>query len=675
MVDLPTKANTPNHDGPSPLHGAMVATSASSSDSTQAFTLLRDITAAVNSSLILDDIFDSLGDVLRQYFPYREATIVVFDETLNGIKLLVRMLENGLLDFRSEHNRFTGDDPLLRQLIFHPRPLFLAGSATLEAVQPSLVLPPWTTTSLVVPLVNKGVMLGVLALSTDCVPNSGDVDLPSTENSARPLTNEHLDLLHSVTSPIAVAMENAKLYWQTQQQAGREFLTNQITKAVRQSLSVDDILTTAATTLGQTTGVSRCIIRYFGQPLTRGQNDLTDDPTGRVYTFTTPNHPDFNEDDVHRFDLERRVLCQRLASLSTNLRDHSTQLNPFILNDIQDCPDDIARQQTLNSKGIQSLAIFPICVGAHADKTCCVGSITLHQCDQLRVWLEEDLTLFSTIAEHLGLALHQADLYASQERQTQKLQETLEELQQAQLQLIQSEKMAVIGQFVAGIAHEVNTPLGAITSNQQTLKQCVDTIQTALTDNVPIPETILTTMEKLLGVNELAATRMDEIVRNLRNFARLDETALKAIDLRESLSSTRLLLDRPLKDASITLLEDMPDNLPEVTCYPGLFNQVLMNVTVNAIHALEGTENPSITVKITMNTTECWVDVIDNGPGIPDQVLPKIFDPGFTTKGVGVGTGLGLALCYRIMAKHNGRIDVANTGPTGTTMRLVLPIV
>lgn len=640
-----------------------------------AFELLRDITAAANSSLILDDIFDALGEVLRQHFPYREATIAVFDETLNGIKLLVRMLENGLLDFHSEHNRFTGDDPLLRQLIFHPRSLHLNTREAISAVQPSIILPPWATNTIVVPLVNKGIMSGVLALSTDRESTSNDEDT---------LTSQHIDLLTDVTPPMAVAMENAKLYWQTQQQAGREFLVNQITKSIQQSLAVDDILSTATDTLGRTTGVSRCIIRYFNQPLTLGNDDVDDvserlslDSHKHLYQYSLQGLPRFGSIEIERLSLEEHIIYQRLDSLqkeshaSTPMLDLASHLNPFILNDVQDCPSQFASLDDLQQHGIQSLAVFPICVGDG-----CVGTITLHQCDQVRVWLEEDLALFSAIAEHLGLALRQANLYAAQEAQTKKLQDTLDELQQAQLQLIQSEKMAVIGQFVAGIAHEVNTPLGAITSNQQTLKQCVDAIQKSIQSEQPISGNILTTMEKLLGVNELAATRMDEIVRNLRNFARLDESAMKQINLQESLHSTRLLLERPLRDAGITLTQDIQPDLPPVTCYPGLFNQVLMNVIVNAIHALNNTENPTITVKIHTHSdaNELWVDVIDNGPGIPDSVLPKIFDPGFTTKGVGVGTGLGLALCYRIMSKHHGRIEVANTGSTGTTMRLALPI-
>ncbi len=634
--------------------------SSSGAPTTQStFQLLRDISEAANSSLILDEIFEALGDVLQGYFPYREATIAVFDETLNGIKLMVRMLENGLLDFRSEHNRFTGDDPLIRQILYQPRALWLSGE-DLDAVKQSVTLSPWATHALLVPLVNKGVLIGVLVMMTD----RDDT-----------LTKTHLDTLEQVIQPVSVAMENAKLYWQTQMQAGREFLINQITKSIRQSLQVDGILTTATDTLGRTTGVSRCIIQTFAPPLTPPDATKTPDPNdtdANLYMYAAAGTSAFNQQVIDDWQLERKVFEQRLKTAPplspiSSRWDGGLHLNPFVLNDIQDCPDTLITTAQLTEKSIQSLAIFPICV-----ENACVGAITLHQCDQVRVWLEEDIGLFSAIAEHLGLALYQARLYTSVETQNQRLQTTLDELQQAQLQLIQSEKMAVIGQFVAGIAHEVNTPLGAITSNQQTLQQCVDTIQTT---NGQASEKVLSTMGKLLEVNHLAATRIDEIVRNLRNFARLDESDLKPIDLRDSLKSTRLLLDRALKDARITLTDSVADDTPLVTCFPGLLNQVLMNVLVNAIHALEKTDNATIHVAVSLdNPNTVAIRVTDNGPGIPADIKEKVFDPGFTTKGVGVGTGLGLALCYRIMAKHQGLIQVENTGPTGTTMCLTLPV-
>ena len=313
----------------------------------------------------------------------------------------------------------------------------------------------------------------------------------------------------------------------------------------------------------------------------------------------------------------------------------------------------------------------------------CVGSLTLHQCDQPRVWLDEDLALFTALADQLGVALHQAHLYTSLAEQKNQLQHTLDELQQAQMHLIQSEKMAVIGQFGAGIAHDVNTPLGAMSSNQQTIGQCVERIRKAVGDNQPVEGRWLDTMTQLLQVNTLASERINDIVKNLRNFARLDSSDLQPVDLRESWHSTQVLLQRSINDGNIALSVDVAPDVPAFMGYPGLLNQVWMNILVNAIQALEGCEAPRITVAATYdeNAQNVVVTLQDNGPGIPEAIRHRVFDPGFTTKGVGVGTGLGLALCYQMIAKHQGTIAVGdaqwpdgNGSNSGAKITVTLPV-
>lgn len=634
-----------------------------------AFQLLRDITDAVNSSLILEDIFESLGMVLRSTIPFTEAGIALLDDTQNSLKVLVRILENGLLEFRQENHRFTGDDPALTPFIENPHQDLLLFDRHLTH---SMFFPPWMEAGLVIPLVNKGILIGILTLAHD---------------EKNPWSQHQLQLLPQVAQPIAVAMENAKLYWQTQTQASHQFLINQLTKSIQQSFRAEEILSTAMDELGRVMGVSRGHILYFETPLTLQR--LMPDHDGE--TITTPaisessyypyqrnsdQHLPFDELQAHC--VEWGIFCKRAQSKAKQhpLETFVEQLdifNPFILNNAGDCPPDLAPPEFFTTWNIQSLAIFPIMVGE-----ACVGTITLHQTDQQRTWLPEDITLLRAIREHLGLALHQSQLYKALESQKIELENTLEELQQAQLHLIQSEKMAVLGQFVAGIAHEVNTPLGAIKSNHQTITHCLQQIEKNITDSEPINPKWLTTAEKLLGINEAASTRIDDIVKNLRNFARLDESDLKAIAMEESIQSTLQLIEHPIRDGNVTVHTHVPEDFPEIECFPGLLNQVLMNLIVNAIHALTLNHEPSpvitIATQIDTGKQEARISVTDNGPGIPDHVLPKIFDPGFTTKGVGVGTGLGLALCYRIMEKHHGRIEVETEAGEGTTMTMCLPL-
>jgi signal transduction histidine kinase len=334
---------------------------------------------------------------------------------------------------------------------------------------------------------------------------------------------------------------------------------------------------------------------------------------------------------------------------------------------------------------VKSVAVFPVLI-----RDTLVGTIALHQCDAFRVWVAEDIALLRALAEHLGVALNQAQLFQTLARQKGTLEKTLQELQQAQLFLIQSEKMAVLGQFVAGIAHEVNTPLGTLMSNQDTLKSCLDKSRTLTTPLLALQkedpdfqrqlQKLDTTMDSLLSLNTLAATRIAEIVKNLRNFARLDESELKVVDLHEGLESTLLLVKSSLHP-KIGIIRCYQPRLPMVQCYPGLLNQVFMNLIVNASHAIQEAMETlnrtagTITIETATVAGGSWIEicVTDTGKGIHPDNLGKVFDPGFTTKGVGVGTGLGLALCYQMVNKHHGTITVSSQHNEGACFTVRIP--
>jgi two-component system NtrC family sensor kinase len=178
-----------------------------------------------------------------------------------------------------------------------------------------------------------------------------------------------------------------------------------------------------------------------------------------------------------------------------------------------------------------------------------------------------------------------------------------------------------------------------------------------------------------VAVSREAARRITGIVGSLRNFARLDETGRKAVDLHEGIESTLVLAQYLFKNR-ITVRRDY-GVLPRVDCFPNQLNQVFLNILVNAAHAIDGAGEISVsthTAPATETRPESVViEIVDTGCGIPPEHLGRIFDPGFTTKGVGIGTGLGLAICYRIVAAHHGRIDVDSTPGRGTTVRITLP--
>jgi signal transduction histidine kinase len=289
----------------------------------------------------------------------------------------------------------------------------------------------------------------------------------------------------------------------------------------------------------------------------------------------------------------------------------------------------------------------------------------------------QDREVLELIAAEAGVAIENARVYATLEERVRertaeltaanaRLTETLAELRQTQAQLVQSEKMAALGNLVAGVAHEINTPLGAVTSN-------IDVIQRGLARLAPdVPETrtsVLRLLEDLLRTNAEACERIAAIVTNLRNFARLDEAEWKTVDLREGMDST-LALVAHLHRGRIAIARAYGE-VPPIACHPGQLNQVFMNLLVNAIQAIEGPG--TIRVRLDADEAALTIAVEDTGRGIAPEHLPRIFDPGFTTKGVGVGTGLGLAICHRIVEAHGGTIDVTSRPGTGTTVTVRLP--
>jgi signal transduction histidine kinase len=177
---------------------------------------------------------------------------------------------------------------------------------------------------------------------------------------------------------------------------------------------------------------------------------------------------------------------------------------------------------------------------------------------------------------------------------------------------------------------------------------------------------------QLADVSRDACGRIDKIVRSLRNFARLDEAEHKPADLHEGLDSTLTLVAHLLRERVQVRREY--GSLPEVDCHPNQLNQVFLNILVNAAQAIEKQGEICIRTKLLPGTPpQACVEIADTGGGIPAENLKRIFDPGFTTKGVGVGTGLGLAICYRIVAQHQGRIEVESEPGKGTTFRILLP--
>jgi two-component system, NtrC family, sensor kinase len=274
-----------------------------------------------------------------------------------------------------------------------------------------------------------------------------------------------------------------------------------------------------------------------------------------------------------------------------------------------------------------------------------------------------------------------------------KLIELNEKLSMAQEQLVQSEKLASIGQLAAGVAHEINNPIGYIFSNFGTLQSYLDQLfdmlrvyQDAEAQVAPEIAAKLRAMRETIDLDFLredipvlmseskeGIVRVRHIVQDLKDFSRVDANQEWAwANLHAGIDSTLNIVSNEVKYKADVVKEY--GDIPDIECLPSQINQVMMNLVVNAAHAI-GDKRGTITVRTgRLDDDHVWIEVGDNGSGIARENLTRIFDPFFTTKPIGKGTGLGLSLAYGIVQKHGGRIDIDTEIGRGTVFRIVLPI-
>jgi signal transduction histidine kinase len=281
---------------------------------------------------------------------------------------------------------------------------------------------------------------------------------------------------------------------------------------------------------------------------------------------------------------------------------------------------------------------------------------------------------------------------ALQQRNTE-LESLNSKLAGTQSQLLQSEKMASVGQLAAGVAHEINNPIGYVHSNLTSLTRYVRNIFSILQAYEQLEKAVGGTVPELVSVTALkksieldfvredivnllaesveGVTRVEKIVKDLKDFSRVDEAEWQQADIHEGINSTLNVVAHELKYKG-NLVKEYGD-LPPIQCLPFQLKQVFMNLLVNAAHAIE--QRGTITIRTGRDGDYVWVTIADTGHGIDPRHLNRIFEPFFTTKPVGVGTGLGLSVSYSIIKKHNGTLDVASELGKGTTFTIRLPII
>jgi GAF domain-containing protein len=499
-----------------------------------------------------------------------------------------------------------------------------------------------------------------------------------------------VEFLSQIATQLSVAIQSAELLSSTQiraeelqQSAEQSRILFDVVSRIRESLDLETIFKTMVTEVRRSLRADRVGIYQF---------DINSQFNDGEFVA---------EDVVHKYPV----------ALGAKISDHCfgdryankySKGHTYTLTDLTTAEVDDCYRAILEQFEIRAALIAPIMKGGKL-----WGLLCVHQCARAREWSELEVKFVQQVAIQLSVGIQQSDLLVQTREQTSRIGQTLSDLQQAQLQIVQSEKMASLGQLVAGVAHEINNPVNFIHGNllhaeqyTQDLLDCIKVYQ----KSYPEPtaevkkflgkndvEFLFTDIPKLFKSMQVGTDRIREIVASLRNFSRLDEAEFKTVDIHEGIDSTLMILQNRLKPfvdvEGIRILKEY-EPLPLVECYPGQLNQVFMNLVANSIDALEERDkgrspeeiaaNPS-TIRIStcpMHNKE-WVAIYiaDNGPGMTQDVCDRLFEPFFTTKVVGKGTGLGLSISYQIVTeKHGGKLHCNSEPGKGAEFVIEIPV-
>lgn len=480
----------------------------------------------------------------------------------------------------------------------------------------------------------------------------------------REWTQWEQQLFEAVAPQLGIAIDRAQLHHATRLAAERESLLRLVTNQIRSTLDLDTIRQTAVRGVRQLLETDRVVIYQFvegwhGIVMVEDVVEPWDSVLG-----------DLGADDC---------FSGKYAHLYEEGRIRA-------IDDIHEAGLNECHVKFLEKLQVRANLIVPIII---RDRLW--GLLIAHECRGTRKWKTSEAQLLRQLGDQLGIALQQAELYATvqttaQESQAraQQLQETLEELQATQLQLIQSEKLSSLGRMVAGVAHEINNANNFIHANLPHARDCSEILFEAVdrcgtSDRAEIEEEfdldyLREDLPKILQSMRVGSDRIRSIVQKLRNFSHHDEAETKAVNLNEGIDSSLAMLQHRLED-KIEIRKDYGD-LPKVECRPQQLNQVFFNLLQNAIDAIEQNgETGEITIR-TWQTQPEWVSIAvrDNGAGIAPDAQQRVFDPFFTTKSPGKGTGLGLSLCYQIVQGHGGSIHCNSEPGNGTEFVVEIPI-
>lgn len=417
----------------------------------------------------------------------------------------------------------------------------------------------------------------------------------------------------------------SEIQQKAQTQAIKMALLNRFTNQIRESVDINKVITSALKELSSLLGGFKA---YFAE------NE------GFKYKIkiTYPSKYSYEEGKVISFDDSvNKSITSRTVHISYCLKEYNESSERFKTN-----TDRI---------------ILPI---YHQSRLLGILIVLSYQ----KINLSYDDDVLKSITAQLSSAIVQASLFEQINEQNIQLEETLKELKETQLQLINSEKMASLGQLIAGVAHEINTPLASISSNNSILEKLIKKIPQ--TDDT---STIIDTLKEVNNIDKEAIKRISKIVVSLKQFVRLDEAELQLANINKELDLTLDLIRHETKN-KIEIKKEY-GNIKEIKCYPNMLNQVFMNLLMNACHSI--TDKGIITITTESDTKNLTIKIKDTGCGIKELDKEKIFLAGYTSKGVGVGTGLGLAISKKIIEKHHGQITFNSELGKGTEFIVTIP--
>ena len=492
----------------------------------------------------------------------------------------------------------------------------------------------------------------------------GVITIQSFEKNA--YNNFHVEMMRTLGSYAAIAMDNAQAYLRLEDakeeiEKSRDNITllSQIGQQITSSLDLTQVLKLVYDNVNKLMDASAFLIGYYNS-----KDNVIEMKLGMENGKLIPDDIVFDMNDDSRL----AVWCiknQEVIFINDSEKEESNYIK--------------SEGKPLSGDFTQSLIYIPLIVEGNV-----IGVVTVQSFEK-NAYTEYHLGLLKTLSAYAAVALNNAEAY-------EQINKAHEDIKNAQTKLVESEKMASLGQLTAGIAHEINNPINFISGNVKPLErdikdifELVDMYDEIKSDQSNVEDILKNVKEfkeeieldfvkeeidqLLTGIKD-GADRTAEIVKGLRTFSRLDEADKKYASINESLDNTLVILRNRYK-GRIDIVKDYA-SFPDIECYPGKLNQVFVNIIGNAIQAIE--DKGIIILKTTIDKKNVYISIKDDGMGMPDNVKEKIFDPFFTTKDVGEGTGLGLSISFGIIEKHEGTLNVNSAQGKGTEFVISLPL-